>query len=181
MADLALAELRGRSAADRSDLVRALETAIDANREVSVYRFAYFALMRAQLEPGRAGKPGSKSMPALRDDVVLLLSLVAHAGHAHEDGGASGSAKAFESAMREIELETPATLVAPERCDTQTVSRAMDHLRELAPLPKARLVKALFAAVATDGSIRLAEAALMRMVGAVLDCPLPAVIYARPS
>ena len=181
VADLALAELRRSSAADRSDLVRALEAAIDANREVSVYRFAYFTLMRSQLEPGKAGKPGSKSIAALRDDVVLLLSLVAHAGHAHESSGASESAKAFENAMREIELETPATLDAPERCDTHTVSRAMDHLRELAPLAKARVVRALFAAVTTDGSIRLAEAALMRMVGAVLDCPLPAVISERPS
>ena len=178
VADLALAQLRGQSQAERRELVRALETAVDANRELSVYRFAYFTLMRSQLEPGKAGKPGSKSIPSLHDDVVLLLSLVAHAGHA---GEAVKAAKAFENAMKEIELATPGKPMEAERCDTRTVSRAMEHLRELAPLPKARLVRALFAAVTADGSIRLAEAALMRMVGAVLDCPLPAVIYGRPS
>ena len=38
---------------------------------------------------------------------------------------------------------------------------------------KARLVKGLFAAITADGVIRPIEAALMRMVGGVLDCPLP--------
>jgi hypothetical protein len=35
------------------------------------------------------------------------------------------------------------------------------------------LVKGLFAAVTHDGTIRVSEAGLMRLVGAVLDCPLP--------
>ena len=37
-------------------------------------------------------------------------------------------------------------------------------------------MKALFAAVTVDGTIRVAEAALMRLVGAVLDCPLPPLL-----
>jgi hypothetical protein len=37
-------------------------------------------------------------------------------------------------------------------------------------------VKGLFAAVTLDGTIRLAEAALMRLVGAVLDCTLPPLL-----
>jgi hypothetical protein len=49
-------------------------------------------------------------------------------------------------------------------------------LRELAPMPKAVLVKALFATVTADGAIRIIEAALMRAVGAVLDCPLPPLL-----
>jgi len=43
-------------------------------------------------------------------------------------------------------------------------------------MPKAVLVKALFATVTADGSIRIIEAALMRTVGAVLDCPLPPLL-----
>jgi hypothetical protein len=37
-------------------------------------------------------------------------------------------------------------------------------------------VKGLFAAVTADGTIRVAEAGLMRLVGAVLDCPLPPLV-----
>jgi hypothetical protein len=53
---------------------------------------------------------------------------------------------------------------------------ALGQLKQLAPLEKARLVKGLFAAVTADGTIRVIEAELMRLVGAVLDCPLPPLI-----
>ena len=46
----------------------------------------------------------------------------------------------------------------------------------VAPLAKAILVKALFAVVSADGTIRLMEAELMRLIGAVLECPLPPLI-----
>ena len=51
-------------------------------------------------------------------------------------------------------------------------------LRALAPLAKARLVQSLFAAATADGTIRLGEAELLRLVGAVLDCPLPPLVDA---
>ena len=48
-------------------------------------------------------------------------------------------------------------------------------------MQKAVLVKGLFAAVTADGTIRVGEAGLMRLVGAVLDCPLPPLLLgARP-
>jgi hypothetical protein len=53
---------------------------------------------------------------------------------------------------------------------------ALEALQRLAPLEKARLIKGLFAAVTADGTIRVGEAELMRMVGAVLDCPLPPML-----
>jgi hypothetical protein len=43
-------------------------------------------------------------------------------------------------------------------------------------MQKGVLVKGLFAAVTLDGTIRLAEAELMRLVGAVLDSPLPPLL-----
>jgi hypothetical protein len=43
-------------------------------------------------------------------------------------------------------------------------------------LQKALLIRGLFAAVTADGVIRVAEAELMRLVGAVLECPLPPLL-----
>jgi hypothetical protein len=37
-------------------------------------------------------------------------------------------------------------------------------------------MKGLFAAATADGTIRIAEAELMRLAGAVLDCPLPPLV-----
>ena len=60
----------------------------------------------------------------------------------------------------------------------EVAAAALDALRELAPMQKAILVKGLFAAVSADGTIRVVEAELMRLVGAVLDCPLPPLLEA---
>ena len=58
----------------------------------------------------------------------------------------------------------------------EMAAAALEMLKNLAPLQKAILVKGLFAAVTADGTIRVAEAELMRLVGAVLDCPLPPLL-----
>jgi uncharacterized tellurite resistance protein B-like protein len=58
----------------------------------------------------------------------------------------------------------------------ESTGAALEAAKALAPLQKALLVKALFAAVTADGTIRIVEAELMRLVCAVLDCPLPPLL-----
>ena len=166
--DLALAELMRQPQAYRDDIARALEAVMDADREVSVYRYACLNLMRWQLAPG-VRKPGGKPLAALQDEVVLTLSLVAYAGCVDKDDFARG----FEAGVKEMELGAATAPAARERCDAQALTRALERLGELAPLPKARLIRGYFAAVTADRAISPVEAALMRMMGAVLDCPLP--------
>jgi hypothetical protein len=168
--DLALAELSRQPQSYRGEVVRALETVIDADREVSVLRYACLNLMRSHLLPD-ARKPGTKSIAALREDVVLMLSLVAYAGCVEKED----FDKAFSAAVKEMELGDATPPVARERCDALALTEAIGRLRELAPLPKARFIRGLYAAVSADGIVGVAEEALMRMMGAVLDCPLPRI------
>jgi hypothetical protein len=71
-------------------------------------------------------------------------------------------------------------IVEPQPPETaltlDAASGALLALKRLAPLQKALVVKGLFAAVTADGTIRIAEAELMRLTGAVLDCPLPPLL-----
>ena len=67
-------------------------------------------------------------------------------------------------------------IAAPVASTLESSAAALEALKTLAPLQKAILIKGLFAAVTADGTIRVAEAELMRMVGAVLDCPLPPLL-----
>ena len=109
-----------------------------------------------------------------REDV--MLSLFAYAGCANAATAPADVAKAFRAGALEMSLLPPPEAVARERCDAQAVSSALERLRGLAPLAKARLIRGLFAAITADGIVRVVEAALLRMVGAVLDCPLPPLI-----
>jgi Zn-dependent protease with chaperone function len=167
--DIALAELLRQPDAYRGEIVRALDAIVAADSDVSVHRYASLNLMRSQLEPG-ARPAGNKPLDALRDDVALLLSLVAYAGCRNKDD----FDQAFAAGAKEMELEAVAPQ-ARERCDAQALDAALGRLRDLAPIPKARLIRGYYAAIGADGLIGPVEIALLRMMGAVLDCPIPPI------
>ena len=176
LVDLALPALKLASAESKAELLAGLQAVIHADRRISMYEFVMFTLVRSQLSK-RTGfaAPKFKSITEARPEVLFLLSLVAHAGchrgpHADEEFNT-----AFGAGAKEMGLEHALPL-ARGALGMDAAGDVLASLRELAPLPKAVLVKGLFATVTADGKIRVIEAALMRMMGAVLDCPLPPML-----
>ncbi|MCX7962843.1 MAG: M48 family metallopeptidase [Burkholderiales bacterium] len=172
--DLALAALKGAPEDLRRDAVRALEAVVHADQRVSVHEFVVLTLVRAQLFPPPKPVAGDQRLADLAPQAALLVSLVAHAGTRQDAIGARAEAVAAAisagAAEMGIEAKTAGALT-PEGA-----AAALEALRELAPLQKAILVRGLFATATYDGRIRLAEAELLRLVGAVLDCPLPPLL-----
>jgi len=111
----------------------------------------------------------------VRAEALLLLSLVAWAGARRGAEGQQDFDAAFHAGAKELNLED-ASPISRDLLKLDAAGTALEKLRDLAPLAKAILVKGLFAAVTADGSIRVIEAELMRMVGAALDCPLPPLL-----
>ncbi len=174
--DLALPALKLASADSQSDLLTALQAVIHADRRVSMFEFVVFTLVRSQFS-ARTGhaQPKYKAIKDVRDEVVFLLSLVAYAGVHRGPQADQEFEAAFRAGAKELGIPD-ATPVGRGAVGLDDAGEVLAKLRELAPLPKAVLVKGLFAAVTADGSIRVIEAALMRMIGAVLDCPLPPLL-----
>jgi len=171
--DLALPAIKGAPEAARQELLRALELVIHADRRVSLHEFVVLTLARSQLAPLRKpGAVGRRKLAELRPQALVVLSLVARAGTRRDAPG-----EALASAMRAgtAQLRWPEAPAAAG-VSLEAASAALEALQELAPLEKAILVKALFAAVTDDGVITVAQAELMRLVGAVLDCPLPPLL-----
>ncbi|HTN27572.1 MAG TPA: M48 family metallopeptidase [Burkholderiales bacterium] len=175
--DLALPAVKTSTAEAKQELLKALEAVIQSDRRVSVHEFVVLTLVREQVAPkGKPSAAGSLKISQLRKDAATVLRLVAHAGvrtdatgERDEDLRVALRAGAKELGLEESDLGAPAFT-------TEAASTALEALKALAPLQKAILVKGLFAAVTADGTIRIAEAELMRMVGAVLDCPLPPLL-----
>jgi len=176
LVDLALPALKPAPEAARRELVAALEAVIHADRRVSLHEFVVLSLVRSQLAPRAApGAAGSRKLAELQGAALIVLSLVAHAGTRQDATGVRGTAlaAAMGAALKEMGLPEAAAMTA---LTLETAAEALELLKSLAPMQKAILVKGLFAAVSHDGSIRVMEAELMRMVGAVLDCPLPPLL-----
>jgi hypothetical protein len=167
LVDLALPALKAMDQTARNVFLGEVEAAIRADQRVSLHEFVLLTLLRHQLAPG-APVPGGKRIEALREESLALLSLIAHAGHADTQA-------AFDAGLAQLGLRD-AALLPRERLTPEAAGEALDRLRGLAPLAKALLVKAMFAVASADGSVRLGEAELLRLTGAVLDCPLPPML-----
>jgi Zn-dependent protease with chaperone function len=174
--DLALPALKNGSEDLRKKLVGTLQALAYADRRVSLHEFVLLTLMRYQLSPSAGRASGRRQVSEMAKECAILIATIAHAGTRADASGARADAleKALLAGTQELGIDAAAARTAP--LSLEAVSGALEGARELAPLEKARLVKGLFAAVTADGTIRVGEAELMRLVGAVLDCPLPPLI-----
>ena len=174
--DLALPAIKAAPEQAKQQLVAALEAVVNADRRVSLHEFVVLTLVRSQLAPrGKPGAAGSLRLADLQAEAAILLSLVAHAGTRQDATGKRGEdlAAAMRAGTREMGI---AQAPASTALRLEIAAAALERLKGLAPMQKAVLVKGLFAAVSADGTIRVMEAELMRLVGAVLDCPLPPLL-----
>ena len=176
--DLCLPAIKAGTADDKGRLVAALEATIHADRRVSLHEFVVLTLVKAQLAPrAKPGAAKTKSLQSLRVDAVLLLSLVAYAGRKPgADPALDREVEAAFGAGANVAGMADARLLPRAEFSLASAGASLANLTEVAPLAKAILVKALFATVSADGTIRLMEAELMRLIGAVLECPLPPLI-----
>jgi hypothetical protein len=172
--DLALPTLKLLERAKQIELLKGLQAVIQSDRRVSLFEFVVFTLVRSQLAP-RIDIPQKKSLEQARDDVEFILSLVAYAGVQRGPNADAELASAFDAGAKQMGLAA-AKVVDRAHLRMDDAHKALLRLRELAPIPKAMLIKGLFATVTEDGTIRVIEAALMRTVSAVLDCPLPPLL-----
>lgn len=167
--DLALPAIKSLSEEKKKQFLAALEAVVNADRRVSLHELVVLALVRDQLLPPRA-VAGNRRLADLQADAATVLSLVAHAGtRADAQGEREAQLQAALQAGAAV-MKIPAV---SNKLELHAIHAALEALRALSPMEKGVLVKALFAAVTHDGTIRVAEAELMRLVGAVLDCPVP--------
>ena len=166
------------SAEAKRELLAGAEAVIHADRRVSVHEFVLLTLFRTQLSDRASARIANHaSLAAASEHVIMLLSLIAHAGARGKSAAQveEQAVAAFSAGAREAQLAGLSPL-ARGALNFDSISRALAELKGLPPLATAVLIKAMFATATHDGSIRIAEAELLRLAGAVLDCPLPPLL-----
>jgi hypothetical protein len=176
LVDLALPALKAGPEETKKALIGTLQALAYADRRLSLHEFVIVALMRYQLAEKPRGAGGRRRVAEMAAEAGVLIAVLAHAGTRPDATGERKQALEQALAAGTTELGIDAANARTPSLSLEAVSGALEAARELAPLEKARLVKGLFAAVSADGVIRVAEAELMRLVGAVLDCPLPPLL-----
>ena len=150
---------------------------ITADKRVEVFEWVLHRLLVKELYAHFEGPQRShgriRRIEKLAPHAARLLSILAAAGQ----DDVHAQITAYEAGAREINLELPYS--KQEDFDYERLNDALSQLRKLAPLAKPALIKACAACVLADNRISTAESALLQGIAAVLDCPLPADIYAR--
>jgi Zn-dependent protease with chaperone function len=167
LANLAVPAIRAQKQPERDRFLADLAALVVSDRRVTLRELVLFTLLRQRLREG-AGQPISTQFQKLEEvaaDAHVVVSLVALAAGA-------GVQAAFEKGAAVVKLGWRSPLAA-EQITSARIGGALERLRHLAPFAKPGLLKACVEAAGADGVFRIAEAELIRMVAATLDCPLP--------
>ncbi len=173
LAELAVPAIKGRTQKERDRFLADLAAVVEGDRRLTLTEFILHTLLRQRLREG-AGQPiptRFRTLAEVADDAHLVLSLVAFAaGKDAQDAYAKGAAVLGMDAR---------PWLGPQALETTRLRDALERLRQLAPFVKPTLLKACLEAAAADGVFRLAEAEIVRMVAATLDCPVPPMLEAQ--
>jgi hypothetical protein len=173
LAELAVPAIKGRTQKERDAFLADLAAIVEGDRRVTLTEFVLHTLLRQRLREG-AGQPiptRFRTLAEVADDAHLVLSLVAFAaGKDAADAYGKGAAVLGLASRRWL---------GPQALETTRLREALERLRQLAPFVKPTLLKACLEAAAADGAFRLAEAEIVRMVAATLDCPVPPMLQAQ--
>jgi len=167
LADLAVPAIKAQKQPERDRFLADLAALVVSDRRVTLRELVLLTLLRQRLREG-AGQPISTQFQKVEEiaaDAHVVVSLVALAAGA-------GVQAAFEKGAAVLKLGWRSPLAA-EQMTSATIGGALERLRHLAPFAKPGLLKACVEAAGADGVFRIAEAELIRMVAATLDCPLP--------
>ncbi|WP_449421582.1 M48 family metallopeptidase [Rhodanobacter lindaniclasticus] len=156
-------------------LLRALDDLVRVDGRVDINEYCLARLLRIHLQearaPRRAPVDGVKKLPAARDSVILVCTIVAAAGCSDE----AGARRAWLLAMQQA-FPGEAIAWSPPPAAWQTpFERALDELDGLSPMAKELVIQALLRAIHADGQVSVEEAELLRVICAGLHCPVPAM------
>jgi len=170
--DLAFPALRQRPALELRALIGLVDDVVKRNGPVRIFDYVLSRLLRQMmseaLTPPRRIPRRVHKLHHLRNELQTLFSLIAQAGQPDVDSARA----AYASGMQQL-LRDNTQPYHPPHPWNEPLDLALLQLDRLPPLVKQELVAALARTVLHDRQITLAESELLRVVCALLHCPLP--------
>lgn len=176
LVEILVPALRQMSAGQHDMFVKILDLLIHADNRVTLFEFSLEKLLKHRLEAshGAGGRRVAQyySLTPLRNDVILLLSCLAWAGHG-DSGGAEVAFREGTNCLQNASVRNKADLLAKSRCAFDDLDPALDRIARATNGVKQQIVKATAHCVLADKEVTVEEAELLRAVCEVIDVPLP--------
>lgn len=177
--DLAMPALRQLPETARDALLKTVDALIAADRRITLAEFVLQTVLIRRLNPhaGRAVPVRFHQLAALKEDCIVLLSLVAQVAATAVPQPASSLFLRGDVYGPELGL-LPTDLLDAKSIGFARVKTALDRANQLAPLAKPVLIKALLAAAGESERIEVGTADLLRAICAAIDAPIPPAVAA---
>ena len=179
---IAFPALKRRPAPQLAYLLELVGNLIDVDGEIDLYEYCYYRILTVHVE--RAAGPSRRrpvlrvSKAPVREAAVSLLRVIARYGHADD----AEQARAFEKGMTVFGKWGEAfDYDTQEAGSTADLDEALELLVALNGKGKEMLLEAVAAVVTSDDQLSLAEAGLIRVICASLDCPLPPILVGKSA
>ena len=169
LVELLAPALQALSAGQRATFNAVVKLLIAADERMSIFEYVVaHTLERGGTRPSVA--PRKRSLAAVRDELELLLSLLAYAGA----GNPEQAAQAFAAGAGQLSLSVPGLTQLPASHRLlSALWPALDALSGLPPLLRAQVVDACAHAALSGSDVNENEWTLLRAVCSALECPLP--------
>lgn len=140
-----------------------------SDQNISLMEWCLIRILKSSLSPTESGK-NQYQLTDLPDDIGIILSALAYTGEQNEEQVQNAFAHASKTLPSELELK-----VTKEN-SLKDINDALNRLKELLPLQKPLLLKAMAKCVSFDNRTTAAEAELLRAVAGTLGCPMPPLL-----
>ena len=171
LVDVTLPALKRLSADQYGVFRQTVEALVAADAKIDLFEYVVQAVLlhHLDLQFGRVKPPAIRyhAITPLVPSLGTVLSTLAHAGQ----DNAADAQRALDQAA--VVLGQAVTLLPREECTLPSLDRAMGELAQASPQIKKRVLTAAATCVAADGKVTVKEGELLRVVAALLDCPMP--------
>ena len=171
---LALPALRTLPAVEQDALLYQAQSLVMANGKVSAFALVAKALLQHTLRPGSTRlRPGASVL-----HMRLVLSFLAYCG---AKGQSAAAQAAYAQALVFMPVLRKHALLPPQACVPPAVQASLLALSALAPIEKEQFVAAMRACALQDGTLRVVEWEIVRVLCQCLGvaCPLTAPGFAH--
>ena len=177
MLEISFPSLKLRPAPQLTYLVDLASRLIEIDGKVDLYEFCFYRILKVSL--GKAIDPSGKRRSArvpkreLRQAAVDLLAVVADQGNTD----AEQSRQAFKAGARLLgDWAVDVEIDAKPEYTVRILDHSLDLLLNLNGKGRRKLLRAVSEVADHDNHLTIAEAELIRVICATLDCPLPPIL-----
>jgi Zn-dependent protease with chaperone function len=171
LVDMAVPALKNASAPQYQQFRKVVDALVAADGRVDLFEYCLRTLLLSYLDVhfGLAKPPAVRyrTLSAIARPASVVLSTLAYIGQTK----AEDVERAFQAGVAGLPVAT--SLVAKEACTLAALDAALAELAQSSPQVKRDVITAVTRSIAADGRVTLEESELLRVIAAVLGCPIP--------